>query len=214
MRMPVIAEAHDARGAGLSTLTSTKIKAAWRWARPVPYVVLDNLLDEESRRDLVAGFFDETAQELHTESYSVLASPSPPQQPALRALHDGFAATETLAAVSALTGEDVVRIRSRAFVFQPGHFLLPHPSQEPAGRRAVAFAYCIDASMDLEGGDVWVYERSEINPADPFVETEPHTVVAARSNRLLLAAVSEDSIHEVREVVRGCRLSLTGWFYR
>jgi hypothetical protein len=219
--VPLITEPHDAGAAGLASLAAPKVKAAWRWARPFPFAVIDNFIEESRRRDLVAAFFEESAEELRAEGYAVLASPQPPAQPVLRAFHEELASAPALTALSALLGEPLVRAESRAYVFQPGHFLLPHTSQARDGRRAVAFVYQIDASLDLEGGELCLHhhldDRASPEPSGGWAEegSPPSPIeLPARSNRLVLFAVSDASVHEVREVLRGCRLSITGWFYR
>jgi len=45
------------------------------------------------------------------------------------------------------------------------------------------------------------------------VATEPAGQIEPRPNRLVVFEVSEASLHQVREVIGGLRISLAGWFY-
>jgi len=45
------------------------------------------------------------------------------------------------------------------------------------------------------------------------VRVESARVIEPRANRLVVFDVSDGSLHQVREVVSGLRISLAGWFY-
>ncbi len=50
-------------------------------------------------------------------------------------------------------------------------------------------------------------ERGEI------VATTSARVIEPRANRIVFFEVSDASLHQVREVLAGLRVSLAGWFY-
>ena len=46
-----------------------------------------------------------------------------------------------------------------------------------------------------------------------IVSTESARLIEPRGNRLVVFDVSDVSLHQVREVLGGLRISLAGWFY-
>jgi Rps23 Pro-64 3,4-dihydroxylase Tpa1-like proline 4-hydroxylase len=46
-----------------------------------------------------------------------------------------------------------------------------------------------------------------------MVATESAVVIAPKADRLVVFDVGDLSLHQVREVMSGLRVSLSGWFY-
>ena len=63
-----------------------------------------------------------------------------------------------------------------------------------------------------QGGELELF-RCEVDDAGEIVATAPAARIAHRPNRLVLFDVSATSLHQIREVTSGARLSLAGWFH-
>lgn len=184
---------------------------AWRGAAPFPHVVIDGVVGEAGRELLMAAFGDEPASVIRDEIFEMTASAVRVEEAAFRAFHEALESPEVLAFVGAIAGKRLRRADMRAFGYEPGQYLLPHTDHQESFGRAVAYAFYVDVSPDLEGGELTLYacdlEGREI------VATRAAANIAPRSDRIVLFEVSDASLHEVREVTCGLRLSLAGWFY-
>jgi len=118
---------------------------------------------------------------------------------------------EGLAAISELAGRALGRVDMRAFAYHPGHYLLPHTDHDADAERLVAYALYLDTPEPPTGGELDLFacrvEDGEI------VATEVARTIEPVSNRLVVFEVGPTSLHQVREVTAGIRLSLAGWFY-
>lgn len=220
----------DARRPGIGRVSSAAVialdpqrwgvadaSARYRAAAPFPHVVLDGFVAPSVHAALRAAFDGEDADRIQDEIFDVTASPSPPASPALAAFHAGLGSRAVLDAVGAITGSALVSVETRAYVYATGQYLLPHADRDEGGRRAVAYAFYVDALADdgggaLEGGELDLY-RTETRDGE-IVGATVHATIAPRANRCVLFEVSATSLHRVREVRAGARLSLAGWFHR
>jgi 2OG-Fe(II) oxygenase superfamily len=201
----------DLAGIQLERLTEPGLAAAWRSAPPFPHVVIDDLVDEASRGALMGAMEDEPAAVIRDQIFEMTASAVRVEDVRLRRFHAALESAEVLAAVEALSGKAVRRADLRAFAYEPGHYLLPHTDHQEDVGRAVAYAYYIETTADLEGGELALFDA--LVDHCEIVKTRVAKLIAPRCNRLVLFDVSAASLHEVREVTRGLRLSLAGWFY-
>jgi Rps23 Pro-64 3,4-dihydroxylase Tpa1-like proline 4-hydroxylase len=201
----------DLAGIDLARLAEPGLAAAWRSARPYAHVVVDGLVDEEARRALLAAMEDEPASEIHDEIFAMTASAVSVQDARLRRFHAALGSAEVCAAIEALSGKHVRRVDLRAFGYGPGHYLLPHTDHQQDVGRAVAYAFYLDTTPDLAGGELALFDVTLAG--GEIVAARPAESIAPRANRLVLFDVGDRSLHEVREVTRGLRLSLAGWFY-
>jgi hypothetical protein len=190
---------------------AARLAQAWRSAEPFPFVVLDGLVGEARRELLVEAFADEPAAVIRDEIFEMTASAVRVEHATFRAFHAALESAEVLALVGQITGKAVRRADLRAFGYEPGQYLLPHTDHQKEIGRAVAYAFYVDVSGDLEGGELVLYACDFAGPE--IVATRQAQSIAPRSDRLVLFDVSDASLHEVREVTRGLRLSLAGWFY-
>lgn len=191
--------------------------ARYRSAAPFPHVVLDAFVEQSVHAALRSAFDDEAADRIQDEIFDVTASPSPPVSPALSAFHASLGSRAVLDAIGAITGATLVSVETRAYVYAAGQYLLPHADRDERGRRAVAYAFYVDAIADdegraLEGGELDLY-ATETRDGE-IVSAAVRATIAPRANRCVLFRVSPTSLHRVREIQAGARLSLAGWFHR
>lgn len=182
----------------------------FRRARPFPHVAIDGFLAPEALAELRAAFDWEQHFPQQDDIYSFLASADPPRQALLRQFGEELSQKPMRAAVEAITGRATTHADVRGFVYLPGHYLLPHTDGRASFRRAVAYVYYLDLLGPLRGGDLLLFKCSlrgeEVSRAKPTRRIVP------KRNRLLLFEVTHASLHQVREVLQGARMSLAGWF--
>lgn len=188
------------------------LAATFRDARPFPYVVIDNLVDALWMEQLVRAYADEPATHIHDEIFEMMASGASFEEPVLGAFREAFSAPPVLAAISSITGTTITRVSMRAQAFFAGHYLLPHTDHQRDVGRAVAYAFYLDTPETVTGGELELFDG--VFADGEFVSTTPAVRIAAIPNRLVLFDVGDRSLHQVREVIGGVRLSLSGWFYR
>jgi Rps23 Pro-64 3,4-dihydroxylase Tpa1-like proline 4-hydroxylase len=190
----------------------SELAEAYRTAVPFPHVVVDDFADVAALAAMRAAFDDEPARALQDEIFDVMASESPPEHDAFRRFTDGIRSRAVLDAIGSITGASLASAEVRAYAYLPGHYLLPHADRDLGGRRLVAYAFYVDLLEGTEGGELDLYEVVERD--GEIVEARVATTVLPRANRCVLFEVSERSLHRVREVTAGGRLSLAGWFVR
>lgn len=183
----------------------------WRAARPFPHIVVDDALG----RDGLLRIRGAVAQEPHFEErgalYELMSSAERPTQPALVEFNESLCARETLRAVRAVTGARVSHGHVRSYVYLPGSFLLPHTDWDPVSRRRVAIVCYLSEPGACAGGELELFD-CELLGGD-IVTTRPTARIAPGPGRLVMFEVSRASLHQVREVLTGARVSLAGWFY-
>lgn len=186
------------------------LTAAWRSARPFPHVVIDDFVTREGLSELFAVLDEEGVEPYEGDIFRFEASAPQPATPEFRAVRDEFAAV-LAPAFSQITGKQVTRVDMRAYAYRPGHFLLPHSDHQDGLARALAYAYYLPSPEPPRGGELELFacrvERGEI------VATDRACLIEPRGNRLVVFDVSDVSLHQVREVLGGLRISLAGWFY-
>ena len=201
----------DLAGIDLARLADPALAAAWRAARPFPHAVIDGFTSEDARATLVGALEDESASVIRDEIFEVTASAVSVEDARLRRFHAALQSPEVLSAIAAVHGERVTRADLRAFAYEAGHYLLPHTDHQEGVGRAVAYAFYLDTTPDLEGGELVLFDCTRSGGA--IAAAREAEVIAPRPNRLVLFEVGDASLHEVREVTRGMRISLAGWFY-
>jgi 2OG-Fe(II) oxygenase superfamily len=183
---------------------------AWRAAQPFPYLIFDDFVPSESLPELFAILDEEPVERYEGDIFVFDASAPEPHTEGLRALRDGFG--ETLApTLSRITAKPVSRADMRAYAYRVGHYLLPHSDHQDGLDRALAFAYYLPSPEPPSGGELEMY-RCRLE-SGVLVSTESARLVEPRPNRLVVFDVSDISLHQVREVLGGLRISLAGWFY-
>jgi Rps23 Pro-64 3,4-dihydroxylase Tpa1-like proline 4-hydroxylase len=187
----------------------SSLAEAWRAARPFPFVVLDGLVGPSALAELRAAVEREPHAANRGELYEMMASDEPPRQPLLGRFADALAAPDALAAAAAITGKRVSRVELRSYVYLTGSYLLPHTDYRPGMAREIAFAFYLSPEAAFAGGALELFactvEGGEI------VATQPALTVEPRADRLVLFDVGPTTLHQVREVTAGGRVSLAGW---
>jgi hypothetical protein len=187
------------------------LAASWRAARPFAHLVIDGLVRPERLGELREAFVEEPATLIHDEIYEVTASAPALEHPVLRAFRDEFGGERARAAIARITGKQAGRVEMRGYAFEEGQYLLPHSDHRDDVGRLVAYAYYLEPPGPLEGGELELYEC--VFAGAEIVSTRPAARIAPAPNRLVIFDVGDASLHEVREVTRGVRFSLSGWFY-
>lgn len=184
------------------------LAARWRAANPFPHLIFDDFAPDPDA--LLALLEEEPVEPYTADLYAFEASAPEPRSPELRELRAGFAAA-LAAPLSRLTGRTLTRVDMRAYAYRPGHYLLPHTDHRDGLGRVLAYAYYLPSPEPPDGGELELFactaEGGELTGA------RSATVIEPRPNRLVVFEVSDTSLHQVREVLAGLRLSLAGWFY-
>jgi len=186
------------------------LAAAWRAGQPFPHVVVDDFVPRDALPELFAVLDEEAVDRYEGDIFRFEASATEPATPEFRALRDEFAGV-LAPPLSRVTGKHVSRVDMRAYAYRPGHYLLPHSDHQDGLTRVLAYAYYVPSPEPPQGGELELFacriERGEI------VATDSARIIEPRGNRLVVFDVSDVSLHQVREVLGGLRISLAGWFY-
>ncbi|MBL8624499.1 MAG: 2OG-Fe(II) oxygenase [Myxococcales bacterium] len=186
------------------------LATAWRAARPFPHLIVDGALADDAVAELLAVVDEEPVWPYEADLFAFEATAPEPTTAELRALRAAWIAALT-PRLARITGAAIGRADLRAYAYRPGHYLLPHTDHQAGLDRVLAYAYYLPSPAPPRGGELELY-RCEV-AADELVVTEPAAVIAPAPNRLVVFAVGTASLHQVREVLDGVRLSLAGWFY-
>lgn len=185
--------------------------AAWPTGAPFPHVVIDDAVTPpqlDALRDAVA---HEPHWPERSELVDAMASAPSPSHPILAGFAAALGSADGLATIRMITGRQVARVEVRSYVYPLGGYLLPHTDGRREAGRQVAFALYLTPDGTCTGGELELFRCTTGDDGD-IVATEPAGVVAHRPNRLVLFDVTEVSLHQVREVTQGARISLAGWF--
>lgn len=166
---------------------------------PFRHAIIDDACADPEA--LLAILDDEAVEPYESDIFKFEATSPEPRSSEFRALRDAFAA-ELAPALSRLTGRHVTRCDMRAFAYRPGHYLLPHTDHQDGLGRLLAYAYYLPSPVAPTGGEL-----------ELFAGMTSAKVIDPRSNRLVIFEVGDTSLHQVREVLGGLRISLAGWFY-
>ncbi len=183
---------------------------AWRVAEPFPHLVVDGVAPDDEAV-LFEVLEDEPVHRYVADLYAFDATAPTAVTAPFVALAESFAAA-LCPGVSALTGKAVTRLDLRAYAYRPGDHLLPHTDHRDGLERRIAYAYYLPTPDPPTGGELELY-RCTVDAADELSDIASARVIVPRPFRLAIFDVSTTSLHQVREVLGGLRLSLAGWFY-
>lgn len=188
-----------------------RIDAAARWhTDPFPYAVLDDVVSEDDLERVMAILDEEPVDHVENDIYSFDATAPEPTTQAFRELRDAFA-RELAPSITQMFGRAVSRADMRAYAYRPGDYLLPHTDCQDGLGRVVAYVYYLPSPEPPSGGELELYRCA--SEQGELVTIDSAKLVQPRANRLVVFEVSELSLHQVREVMSGLRISLAGWFY-
>lgn len=182
----------------------------WRAATPFPHLVFDDFVGDEALTEIFAILEEEPVEHYRGDIHAFDASPPEPATEALRTLARSFAAAYA-PALGRITGKTVSRVDMRAYAYRRGHFLLPHTDHQQGVGRQLAYAWYLPSPEPPEDGALELFQCDVDGGA--IVRTVSARVIAPRANRVVFFDVSDVSLHQVREVLGGLRVSLAGWFY-
>lgn len=201
------------------------LAAAWRSAAPFPHLILDDFVDAAALPALLELLEEEAVEPRRSDLFSFDATAPEPASAELRALRDELAATLG-PALSRLVGQPLTRADLRAYAYRPGDHLLPHTDHQQRLGRVVAYAYYLPSPEPPQGGELELFacrrereagrgedEGEGDGDGDAVCDITSAKVIEPAANRLVLFEVGDRSLHQVREVTSGLRLSLAGWFY-
>jgi hypothetical protein len=183
---------------------------AWRSSEPFPHLVIDDFLAPACVDDLMAILDEEGVDRFEADLYAFDATAPEPRTDEMRALRAEWAA-KLAPALSRITGKAVATAELRAYAYRVGDYLLPHADHQDGLERKLAFAYYLPSPEPIVGGELELY-RCRVDGGE-LVDIASAKLVEARANRISIFDVSDISLHQVREVLGGLRLSLSGWFY-
>lgn len=190
-----------------------ELARAFRAAAPFPHLVLDGALAEEQLPALLELLEEEPVERAQSDLFAFDATAPEPTTAALAALRDALTAlwAPRLARIAGLPAGALGRIDLRAYAYRPGDYLLPHTDHQQALGRVLAYAYYLPTPAPPVGGELELYACRFA--AGELHDIAPAKVIEPRPNRLVVFAVGDRSLHQVREVLDGLRLSLAGWLY-
>jgi Rps23 Pro-64 3,4-dihydroxylase Tpa1-like proline 4-hydroxylase len=171
---------------------------AW-FTEPFDHVIVDDFIAADALPSVFAILDEEPVHRFEADLYTFDATAPEPETAELRALRDAF--TVAIAPLLA-PRRQVTRADMRAYAYRPGHYLLPHTDHQDGLSRAIAYAYYLPSPEPPTGGEL-----------ELFSGYATAKLIDPRANRLVLFEVGARSLHQVREVLAGLRLSLAGWFY-
>lgn len=179
-------------------------------AEPFPHIVIDDFLAPECLDGIMEILDEEGVERYEADLYAFEATAPEPRTGEMRALRAEWSAT-LAPALSRITGVHVTRADLRAYAYRVGHYLLPHADHQEGLERKLAFAYYLPSPEPIVGGELELYAcRAE---GGELADIASARLIEPRGNRISIFDVSDVSLHQVREVLGGVRLSLSGWFY-
>lgn len=189
-------------------LIESECVTAWSSAAPFPHLVID---DAARDPEALLGLIEEEAVARYEGDLFVFeATPPEPRSDELKRVRAEFAAAYT-ASLSRITGHAVSKIDMRAYAYRPGHYLLAHTDHQDGLQRRLAYAYYLPSPDAPAGGELELF-ACETDHGE-ITATHSAKLIEPVPNRLAIFEVSDRSLHQVREVLGGLRLSLAGWFY-
>lgn len=168
------------------------LSTAWRTATPFPHLVVDGFEAPE----LMDALDDHGVDRYQGDLFEFEATP-PDGLPWAAEFCDVLGPV-----VQRITGKTVRRADMRAYAYRPGHYLLPHTDHQDELGRVLAYAWYLPSPEPPAGGEL-----------ELFAGFTSERVIEPRPWRIAIFEVSDASLHQVREVLSGLRLSLAGWFY-
>jgi Rps23 Pro-64 3,4-dihydroxylase Tpa1-like proline 4-hydroxylase len=187
-----------------------ELARAWRAAAPFPHLVIDDFAFADVLPELLAVIDDEPVSDYRGDIFAFEATAPEPRNATFRELRDAFAAA-LAGPLSRIAGRTVQRADMRAYAYRAGHHLLPHTDHQEGVGRVLAYAYYLPSPEPPEGGELELFRCA--TEGGEIVETVSARLIEPRPNRLVVFEVSDVSLHQVREVLAGLRISLAGWFY-
>ena len=175
---------------------------------PFRHIIIDDACERPG--DLLAVVDEEGVEPYESDIFRFEATAPVVKSAEMRAIRDQFAA-ELAPALGQLTGRAVSHVDMRAYAYREGHYLLPHTDHQDGLERVLAYAYYLPSPNPPRGGELELFECT-LDGAE-LTAMKSARLIEPVANRLVIFEVGDASLHQVREVLSGLRLSLAGWFY-
>jgi hypothetical protein len=183
----------------------------WRAATPFPHIVIDDVLDPADLDTLMAVLDEGPVEGAVGDLFAFEATAPEPTTPGLRELRDRFA-SELAPVLARIGGRPVARVDMRAYAYRPGHYLLPHTDHQDGLGRIYAYAFYLPSPEPPIDGALELFS-CRLDDGAQLIAIASAKQILPRANRLVVFEVGARSLHQVREVLGGLRISLAGWFY-
>ena len=176
---------------------------------PYPHWILQNVFPENSAKQSAAALdsfkFTRSVSDLfqfwQTADFKTLKLPQP-----LHELYHHFSSKNFISYIAKLTHTKLSStIDMSAFRYEDTDYLLPHDDQLEG--RKIAYVLNLSTLKEKEGGALELFENNKSNPTKFVKRYQPVF------NSLVLFQVSPTSWHQVAEVIKKNRLTITGWFH-
>jgi hypothetical protein len=187
------------------------LAASWRDAHPFPHVILDDLVTPARLQALREAVAREPHLAESSDFHEFMASGLPVQNRPLLELAEELGGAGMRELLARVTGKRVGRMELRSYVYLAGSYLLPHTDHRPGLGRLLAYAYYLVGAERCEGGELELF-ACDLEGED-VVATTPAATIEPRANRLVVFDVGLATLHQVREVTSGGRVSLAGWYF-
>ncbi len=184
---------------------------AWSAATPFQHAVIDGAVTDDQLDALRTAVGQEPHLPERSEIVDGMGSAETMQHPTLQAFAASLGSAAGLSTVHAITGRAVTRVEARSYIYLRGGYLLPHTDHRLDIGRRVAWAAYLSPPGTCTGGELELF-RCTLD-GRTIVATEPACRIEHRANRLVMFEVSDASLHQIREVTDGARVSLAGWFF-
>jgi Rps23 Pro-64 3,4-dihydroxylase Tpa1-like proline 4-hydroxylase len=182
----------------------------WRAAQPFPHLVFDGFLPPAQLPALMALLEEEPVERYAADIFAFEASAPEPATAELAELRAELARVVG-PPLGRITGRTLRRADMRAYAYRAGHYLLPHSDHQDGLGRELAYVYYLPSPEPPTGGELELFACRDDD--GELVSIETAKLVEPVANRLIVFEVSPLSLHQVREVLAGLRISLAGWFY-
>jgi hypothetical protein len=195
----------------MSTLSHQVLPTSWSATTPFNFIVLDQFLAQPEVDDLMFILDDEPVTLSASDIFLFEATAPMATTSAFVDWQSRWSATLTpwVQQNSLCT---VRMMDMRAYAYRAGHYLLPHSDHQVQLSRLVAYAYYLPTPSPPVGGELELFEVSIEN--DIVTRIDSACQIAPIANRLVMFEVTPYSLHQVREMESGLRLSIAGWFYQ
>ncbi|MBI2112301.1 2OG-Fe(II) oxygenase [Candidatus Woesearchaeota archaeon] len=170
-------------------------------AKPFPCLVIDQFLSQRKCKELLSALQKEKFTLKESDLFTFWQSSELKDHLRFSSLVQIFQSSEWKQKIFELTRIPISsEIDLFGSLYQSTNHLLPHDDRL-AGRR-IAFVFFLNTLKKNQGGRLQLFQENKVTKK-----------ITPASGRLVLFAVSSQSVHSVEEVYFGKRWALSGWFH-
>ncbi len=187
-----------------------KLKKDFLAAKPFPHIIIDNFLKRESLLELITGIQEENFHMKMSDLFCFYQTDDlvSSNHIFIKKFYEFFKSEQFINFAHELTGIEFTPnvVDLQGSIYQDTNFLLCHDDQLE-GRKLAFLLYLSDMNEE-EGGALTLFESKKGIPTKVTARIQP------KINRFVCFEVSDDSFHEVEEVLADKqRLTLGGWLH-